>query len=143
MPDPTGQHVSSSHLVGLRRKYREGGMLVAGYGGTRHAETTLRFAPRLPPGLTTLAFGLLLSGRMLRVKVTATAATYSALDGVPVQLVHHGQQVTVSAGKPVSARSPPHHNSAPDRLNLTGMIRGVPGRQGRDRLLRRVCGYHS
>lgn len=105
--------------------------LVAGFGGMRHAGTKLSFVPRLPPALTRLAFGLLLSGRTLRVEVTGTAATYSLLDGEPVQLVHHGQLVTVSAGEPVEcpipglppvgARPTQPVGRAPRRHHLTGL----------------------
>jgi alpha,alpha-trehalose phosphorylase len=80
--------------------------LVAGFGGMRHTETALRFAPRLPPGLTRLAFGVLLLGNQLRVQITGTTATYSITGGGPVHLVHHGRPVTVSPGEPVACPIP-------------------------------------
>jgi alpha,alpha-trehalose phosphorylase len=75
--------------------------LVAGFGGMRHTGAEVRFAPRLPPGFTRLAFGLLLGGHRLRVEITRQAATYTLADGEPLQLLHHGRPVTVSAGSPV------------------------------------------
>jgi alpha,alpha-trehalose phosphorylase len=76
--------------------------LVAGFGGMRHARGSLSFSPRLPPGLSRLTFGLLLAGRTLRVEITHTSASYSLLGGKPLQILHHGRPVTVSAGKPLT-----------------------------------------
>ena len=74
--------------------------LVCGFGGLRHWDGTVSFAPRLPEGLTRLAFTLLIRGRRLRVKVTRAEARYSLADGEPLEVLHHGAKVTVSAGKP-------------------------------------------
>ncbi|GAB3610017.1 glycosyl hydrolase family 65 protein [Humibacter ginsengiterrae] len=80
--------------------------LVAGYGGMRHTEAGLRFAPRLPPGLTRLAFGVQLAGRTLRVEIVGTQATYDVQDGAPLPLVHHDQPATVSAGSSLTLPIP-------------------------------------
>jgi alpha,alpha-trehalose phosphorylase len=80
--------------------------LVAGYGGMRHTDAALSFTPRLPPALTRLAFGLHLSGRTLRVEVSAAAATYSIDDGKPLQLLHYGQPVHVSEDQPATCPIP-------------------------------------
>jgi alpha,alpha-trehalose phosphorylase len=74
--------------------------LVSGFGGLRDAEGMFSFAPRLPAGLTRLAFALLIRGRRLRVEVTHTEVTYTLANGEPLQIAHHGQPVTLSAGKP-------------------------------------------
>jgi alpha,alpha-trehalose phosphorylase len=74
--------------------------LVAGFGGFRQRNGTVSFAPRLPEGLTRLAFTLLIRGTRLRVEVAGTQATYVLLDGKPRQILHHGQEVHLSAGKP-------------------------------------------
>ena len=80
--------------------------LVAGYGGMRHTDAALKFTPRLPPALTRLAFGLRLSGRTLRVEVSAAAATYSIDNGKPLQLLHYGQPVHVSEDQPATCPIP-------------------------------------
>jgi alpha,alpha-trehalose phosphorylase len=80
--------------------------LVAGYGGMRHTDAALKFTPRLPPALTRLAFGLHLSGRTLRVEVSAAAATYSIDNGKPLQLLHYGQPVHVSEDQPATCPIP-------------------------------------
>ena len=74
--------------------------LVSGFGGLRDAEGTFSFAPRLPDGLTRLAFALLIGGRRLRVEVTHPEVRYTLADGDSLQIVHHGQPVTLSAGEP-------------------------------------------
>ena len=47
--------------------------LVNGFGGLRLKDGTVSFAPRLPDGLTRLAFTLIIGGRRLRVEVTHAA----------------------------------------------------------------------
>src|SRR5829696_147369 len=80
--------------------------VVAGYGGMRHTDAALSFTPRLPPALTRLAFGLLISGRTLRVEVSSGTATYSIDNGKPLQLLHYGQPVNVSADQPATCPIP-------------------------------------
>ncbi len=80
--------------------------LTAGFGGMRDTGftdgiATLRFAPRLPPGLSRLAFGVLVGGRTLRVEITATAATYLLRNGKPLDITHHGGLITVTTAEPL------------------------------------------
>ncbi len=51
--------------------------LVAGFGGMRHREDGLFFAPRLPAGWDRMTFRLLLDGRVLTVEVRKDQATYT------------------------------------------------------------------
>ena len=81
--------------------------LVSGFGGLREAEGTFSFAPRLPRGLTRLAFTLFIRGRRLRVEITHDQATYALADGDPLRILHHGQPVTPAAGKPQTRPIPP------------------------------------
>ncbi len=80
---------------------------VAGFGGMRDYGATLSFAPRLPSRLVGLSFGLLYRGRRLRVDVRADAARYELRDGEPLELLHHGEQLTVAAGSPQTRPVPP------------------------------------
>jgi alpha,alpha-trehalose phosphorylase len=92
---------------------------VAGFGGFRDHGGVLSFAPRLPGSLTRLAFRLMVRGSSLHVEVDHDQATYSLLDGEPVELHHHGEALTVNGDSPVSRpirridplpapRQPPH-----------------------------------
>jgi alpha,alpha-trehalose phosphorylase len=80
--------------------------LVAGFGGLRHYQGDVSFAPRLPEGLTRLAFTLLLRGQRLRVTVTAKKAHYLLEEGEPLGIRHHGTDVTLHAGKELSQDIP-------------------------------------
>jgi alpha,alpha-trehalose phosphorylase len=85
--------------------------LVSGFGGFRDLDGTFSFTPRLPQGLIRLAFTLLTRGRRLRVEVTHAEATYTLADGDPLEIAHHGQPVSLPAGKPQARPIP----AAPSR----------------------------
>ena len=75
-------------------------MLVQGgpqLGGMRQRGATLAFAPRLPEGITRLAFNLEFRGRRLRVEATPTTTRYELLHGKELEIFHLDQPVTVSA----------------------------------------------
>jgi alpha,alpha-trehalose phosphorylase len=74
--------------------------LVSGFGGLRHRDGMVSFAPRLPEGLTRLAFTLLLRGRRLRVEITRSRARYILAEGEPLEILHHGRAVNLLPGKP-------------------------------------------
>ncbi|HJY73589.1 MAG TPA: glycosyl hydrolase family 65 protein, partial [Streptosporangiaceae bacterium] len=81
--------------------------LVSGFGGLRDTDGTFSFTPRLPEPLTRLAFSLFIRGRRLRVEVTHAVARYALADGAPIEIVHHGQPVSLSAGQPQTRPIPP------------------------------------
>jgi alpha,alpha-trehalose phosphorylase len=74
--------------------------LIMGFGGLRHANGSVGFAPRLPEGITRFAFTLVVRGQRLRVEVTHETATYSVTNGHPLEILHYGEKVHVSAEKP-------------------------------------------
>jgi len=67
--------------------------VVAGFGGMRVQNGSLSFAPRLPDALKRLVFHLMFRGRRLRVEVRASEATYRLLDGQPLVVRHHGEEI--------------------------------------------------
>ena len=71
--------------------------LIGGFGGLRHSDGTVSFAPRLPDGITRLAFTILIRGRVVRVEVTHPSVRYLLADGEPLDIVHHGKRLTLSA----------------------------------------------
>ena len=75
--------------------------LVAGLGGLRERDETLQFSPRLPQGITRLAFSVIFRGRRLRVETTPEATVYTVTDGEALDLFHFGDSITVSIGRPV------------------------------------------
>ncbi len=81
--------------------------LVAGFGGMRLQHTSPRFSPRLPDAIGRLAFHLLFRGSRLRVEVTATEATYRLLDGPPLKVHHHGEEIFLPADGAITRPIPP------------------------------------
>jgi alpha,alpha-trehalose phosphorylase len=82
--------------------------LVAGFGGMRHVTGTLAFSPRLPNGITRLAFRMRFRGRLLHTTVTRHEATYELLEGAPLVFFHHGDQQTLE-GEPMRLKIPAIH----------------------------------
>ena len=80
---------------------------VAGFGGMRDHGGKLSFAPRLPPRLERLCFGILFRGRRLRVEVTRAEAGYSLADGSALEITHHGEAIEVTPGAAVTRSIPP------------------------------------
>jgi alpha,alpha-trehalose phosphorylase len=82
--------------------------LVAGFGGMRDHHGVLTFAPRLPDGLTGLAFTIRHRGKRLRLQTDGRSATYTLLDhGEQLQIVHHGRPLTLESGVPATRAVPP------------------------------------
>ena len=74
--------------------------LVAGFGGMRERNDTLTFAPRLPEGITRLAFNIEFRGRRLRVEVRPSTVSYALTYGDDLELFHFDKAMTVSTSTP-------------------------------------------
>ena len=74
--------------------------LVAGLGGMRTTPETLAFAPRLPDGISRLAFNVEFRGRRLHVERTRTATSYVLRRGDNIEFLHHGEPFEVATGRP-------------------------------------------
>jgi alpha,alpha-trehalose phosphorylase len=81
--------------------------VVAGFGGMRDHDGILAFAPRLPTRLERLSFRLVFRGRRLKVDVGKGQATYTLLDGEPLEIGHHGRTITITADDPTTQPIPP------------------------------------
>ncbi len=80
--------------------------VVTGFGGMQCDADGLRFAPRLPPALSRISFGLNWHGRQLRVEIRQDEAEYRLVGGPPMRLRHHGDQLAL-ADAPVVRPIPP------------------------------------
>jgi alpha,alpha-trehalose phosphorylase len=69
--------------------------VVAGFGGMRMDEAGIGFAPRLPPALARISFGLKWQGRQLRVEIRPDEAEYRLVAGPPMRLRHHGEAIAL------------------------------------------------
>jgi alpha,alpha-trehalose phosphorylase len=67
--------------------------LVEGFGGMRARKHRLTFAPRLPPGITRLAFRVRYRGRRIAVSAEGGEAVYQLLDGAPITIASHGDEL--------------------------------------------------
>ena len=85
------------HIASLAGTYVA---LISGFGGLRYGSPGPQFAPRLPDGMARLAFTVVLQGRRLRVEVKHKSARYLLVEGDPLEIRHHGDTVTLAAGKP-------------------------------------------
>jgi len=99
--------------------------MVAGFGGMRDHDGVLIFAPRLPPGLTGLAFTITHRGNRLRVQTDGRQATYTLTDHRShLELIHHGELLTLTPETPVTRPVPP----APARPAPTQPVGRAPRR---------------
>ncbi|GAA1986209.1 glycoside hydrolase family 65 protein [Kitasatospora viridis] len=76
--------------------------LVAGFGGMRDHGEAIGFRPRLPAGLTRLAFSMKIRQHLLRVEITHEETTYTLREGDKILVEHELEQLWVEVGSPVS-----------------------------------------
>jgi len=81
--------------------------VVSGFGGMRMDDEGISFAPRLPPALTRISFGLKWQGRQLRVEIRPDEAEYRLVDGPPMRLRHHGEPIALADEEPQVLPLPP------------------------------------
>jgi alpha,alpha-trehalose phosphorylase len=96
LTDLQNLHHNSGH--GLHIASMAGGwtVAVAGFGGMRDHNGELTFGPRLPERITRMRFRVVYRGRRLTVTIAPTQATYRLEEGEPLDIRHHGRQVTVT-----------------------------------------------
>jgi len=89
---------------------------VAGFGGMRDHDGRLTFAPHLPARLDRLTFRLTFRERRLKVEITKSHATYTLMDGAPLEVGHHGELVKMTTGEPATrAIRPPAPRPTPSQ----------------------------
>ena len=99
--------------------------LAAGFGGMRDNDDGLRFAPRLPPAITRLSFGVKLQGRTLRLDIGSDSTTYHLSAGPPLTLHHFDEAIELGAGEARTVATPPLADPGPRPAQ-------PPGREPRD-----------
>jgi alpha,alpha-trehalose phosphorylase len=78
---------------------------VYGMAGLRDYGGRFWFRPRLPQALKRLHFGLTIRGQGLEVTVEPETTTYRLREGPPLAIRHGDQEVSLSAGAPVTMRN--------------------------------------
>jgi alpha,alpha-trehalose phosphorylase len=89
--------------------------VVTGLGGVRSTFGKLKFAPKLPRGITRISFTVGFHGQPVRIEINQATATYTLADGPPMRLTHHGRELSLTAGEPQTAEIPPFPE--PERLS--------------------------
>ena len=74
---------------------------LGGLGGVRDYMGELRFIPRLPGAIRRLRFRITYRGRRLLIEVNHDEASYSLVEGAPLEIVHHGERATIGADEPL------------------------------------------
>jgi alpha,alpha-trehalose phosphorylase len=86
------------HIASLAGTYIA---LIAGFAGLRLEAGAVGFSPRLPDGITRLAFTATILGRRLRADFSHTQARYLLASGDGLEISHHGTPVMLAPGEPV------------------------------------------
>ncbi|GHF65321.1 glycosyl hydrolase [Streptomyces mashuensis] len=76
--------------------------LVVGFGGMREVDGLVAFSPRLPEQMVRLAFNVQFRSRRLRVEIVDNEATYTLIEGECQDILHCGEKLTLTQGKPQS-----------------------------------------
>jgi alpha,alpha-trehalose phosphorylase len=81
---------------------------IAGFGGVRQRKDGgLAFEPRLPRALPGIRFRFFFRERVIKLEIDHEKARYFLLDGGPIELVHHGEPITIAVDEPVERPMPP------------------------------------
>src|SRR5258706_2544018 len=103
--------------------------VVAGLGGMRHHGERLGFPPRLPPRIQSLSFRLTFLDRLLKVTIRRARRTYTPLHGKTLSFEHYGNEVRLTARRPV-VRPIPKLQALPEPKQPPGR---APARRGQEK----------
>jgi trehalose/maltose hydrolase-like predicted phosphorylase len=73
--------------------------VVYGFAGMRVDDGILRFAPTLPEQWQEYSFHISYKGRVLRVTVDKTGTTYLLVEGDPLTILHHQEEIRLKTEK--------------------------------------------
>ena len=76
--------------------------VVEGFAVMRKHNGSLSFAPRLPSGITTIAFCLEVRERRIRVEIKHNETAYTLESGKPIDLVHYGKPFTLDGRQTIA-----------------------------------------
>ncbi|MEL5989807.1 glycoside hydrolase family 65 protein [Microbacterium phosphatis] len=110
LDDLQGDTADGLHIASLASLWIA---LTAGFGGMRHGAAGLRFAPRLPPQLTRVSFGIRVAGRTLHLDITPEATEYRLASGPDLAVHHFDRPLVLRAGVASVAPTPPADPAGP------------------------------
>ncbi len=95
--DLAGNTDDGIHLASMASTWL---VAIAGFGGMRDHGDILTFNPQLPDEINRLRFRMLYQGRLIRVTIDSTTATYELLEGDEIELLHNGKSFTITQHEP-------------------------------------------
>jgi alpha,alpha-trehalose phosphorylase len=108
--------------------------LVAGLGGMRVTSDSLKFSPRLPLGITRLAFNVVFRGRHIHVEATPATTTYSLNAGDEIDIIHFDQQAVVATDRPAVFQTSAPDNPTPKLNPPSQPVGRAPARRRPDEI---------
>jgi alpha,alpha-trehalose phosphorylase len=75
--------------------------LVAGFGGLRDFDGSVRLDPRLPEGWRRMRFRVQIRGQLVEVDMTAAATTLTLLEGPGLLVELSGEELRLTPGAPI------------------------------------------
>ncbi len=99
LSDLQGNVKDGCHIASLGGSWM---LCVYGFAGMREQKGRLSFDPRLPAGLTRLAFPLRWRDRVLEVEIEAHTATYRLREGDTLHFHHRDEKLSIAAGEAVT-----------------------------------------
>ena len=78
-----------------------------GFGGMQDYDGRISFRPRLSEQMTRLRFSLVIRGQTLAVDIGKDSTTYLLKEGSGLIITHYDEEISLSAGQPVSAKVEP------------------------------------
>jgi alpha,alpha-trehalose phosphorylase len=79
---------------------------IGAFGGVRDYLGGLNFSPRLPQALSRMSFRMTFRGRLLRVDISHREASYTLMDGPPLDISHYGETIMLETKGAVKRRLP-------------------------------------
>ena len=96
--DLAGNTKDGIHLASMAATWL---VAVAGFGGMRDYDETLRFNPRVPNKIKRLCFRMTHRGRLVRVTILPREVTYELLEGNSIEIMHDETPLRLQRNEPV------------------------------------------
>ena len=101
LADVGGNMANGIHIASMGGTWM---VAVYGFAGMRDYDGRITFEPKLPKYIEKLSFPLMIRGKSLRVEITVNEAVYSLKNGLQLEIVHQGETLLLTEGKPLRCR---------------------------------------
>ena len=101
LADVGGNMANGIHIASMGGTWM---VAVYGFAGMRDYDGRITFEPKLPKYIEKLSFPLMIRGKSLRVEITVNEAVYLLKNGLQLEIVHQGETLLLTEGKPLRCR---------------------------------------